>query len=337
MPRVSPRLRTRWRARVDDFAVDADVGADAVAVGAASGELSVFARDGGAVRWTREGHAGGVLAVAWSPRGGALASAGQDGRARLWDASGVVALEVAGDAAWVEQLAWSPDGEHLAIGAGRTVRIIRASGAHVATLGPHASTVTGLAWNRRGDRVAASHFGGVTIWTARTGGLVRRLAWRGSMISLAWSPDGRVVVCGEQDASLHFWRLASGEDARMGGYSAKVRSLAWDGRSARLATSGERDVIVWDFGGGGPEGTRPLQLAGHDELVTVVGFAPRGPWLASGAADGGVAVWDLARGEGAPLGVGAHEAAVSRLRWTATGREVLATDAGGGVVLWCLE
>lgn len=331
---TAPRLHARWRARVDDFAVDADIGPGGVSVASASGTLAVLDPDDGALRWTRVAHAGGVLATAWSPRAPLLASAGQDGRARLWSASGEPSAELAGDAAWVEQLAWSPDGELLAVGAGRGVQVVRPSGSVVARLGPHPSTVTGLAWNRHGERLAAAHYGGVTIWTARTGKPVRTLAWKGSMISLAWSPDGRVIACGEQDASVHFWRLAGGADARMGGYTAKVRSLAWDLRSSRLATAGEPDVIVWDFGGAGPEGTQPLQLAAHREVVGAVEFAPRGLVLASGAADGSVAAWDVARDDAPLLGVGAHDGAISRLAWAASARELLAVDASGGVVLW---
>lgn len=145
----------------------------------------------GAVRWDREVHAGGVLALAWQPGGARLATVGQDGRARLWGPDGAAQAELAGDAAWVEQVAWSPDGELLAFASGRFVHVVRASGAPLVRLGPHPSTVTGLAWNRRGERVAASHYGGVSIWTARTGGAVRTLTWKGSMISLAWSPDGQ--------------------------------------------------------------------------------------------------------------------------------------------------
>ncbi|WAS91876.1 WD40 repeat domain-containing protein [Nannocystis punicea] len=254
----------------------------------------------------------------------------------MWSDDGALLLDLADDAAWVEHLRWSPDGEHLAIASGRVVQIVRTSGATVARLEPHPSTVTGLAWNRAGERIATSHYGGVTIWTARTGKVVRKLAWKGSMISLAWSPDGRVVVCGEQDASVHFWRLAGGQDSRMGGYASKVKSLAWDTRSSMLATSGEPNVIVWDFRGRGPEGSEPIQLAGHDDLVGAVAFAPRGLLLASGAANGSVCAWDLANAAAPLVSVGAHEGDISAVTWTTAGRAFLATDAVGGVALWRL-
>lgn len=330
----APRLDARWRGGVDDFATDCDVGAGGVAVAAASGRVTVLGLADGAVRWAREAHTGGVLALAWQPGGALLATVGQDGRARLWDPDGAPLAELAGDAAWVEQVAWSPDGELLAFASGRFVHVVRASGAPLTRIGPHPSTVTGLAWNRRGERVAASHYGGVSIWTARTGGAVRTLTWKGSMISLAWSPDGQVVACGEQDGSVHFWRLASGEDSRMGGYTAKVRSLAWDAQSSRLATAGEPEVIVWDFRGPGPEGSEPRQLAAHGGLVGVVQFAPRGLRLASGAADGSVAVWDLGDGGGPLLGVATHDGAVTRIVWAPAADAFVVADAHGGVALW---
>lgn len=335
-PPSLPRLDARWRTWVDDFATAADLSQAGAAVASASGRITVFAADDGAVRWARDAHAGGVLALAWHPHLALLATAGQDGHARVWNDDGALRLDLADDAAWVEHLSWSPDGEYLAIASGRIVQIVRPSGATVARLGPHPSTVTGLAWNRAGERIATSHYGGVTIWTARTGKVVRKLAWKGSMISLAWSPDGRVVASGEQDASVHLWRLASGEDSRMGGYASKVKSLAWDSRSSMLATSGEPDVIVWEFRGRGPEGSEPIQLPGDDALVGAVAFAPRGLLLASGAANGSVRAWDLANAIAPLVGVGAHEGDISVISWTGGGREFLATDAVGGVALWRL-
>lgn len=328
-----PRLDVRWRGRVDDFATDCDVGAGGVAVAAASGRIAVLGLADGAVRWAREAHAGGVLALAWQPGGAQLVTGGQDGRARLWGPDGAPQAELAGDAAWVEHVAWSPDGELFAFASGRFVHVVRASGAPLVRLGPHPSTVTGLAWNRRGERVAASHYGGISIWTARTGGAVRTLTWKGSMISLAWSPDGQVVACGEQDGSVHFWRLASGEDSRMGGYTAKVRSLAWDVQSSRLATAGEPEVIVWDFQGPGPEGSEPQLLAAHGGLVSVVRFAPRGLVLASGAADGSVAAWDLGDADRPLLGVATHDGAITRVVWAPSADTFVTTDAHGGVAL----
>jgi WD40 repeat protein len=123
--------------------------------------------------------------------------------------------------------AWAPSGGRLVTLAGRTVCVWTSEGEALVETGPLASTVSALAWRADGTTVAASCYGGVYILPFVPGTKARRLAWKGSLISLAWSPDAKVIACGSQDGSVHFWRVATGQDSMMSGYAFKPKALAY--------------------------------------------------------------------------------------------------------------
>lgn len=92
--------------------------------------------------------------------------------------------------------------------------------------GDHPSTVTGLAFNPKGKRLAVSHYGGVTLrWTGKLDQGAAHLQWRGSHIGVTWSPDGTTVLTAMQERELHGLRLTDRHDMSMPGYAAKVRSI----------------------------------------------------------------------------------------------------------------
>ena len=74
-------------------------------------------------------------------------------------------------------------------------------------------------------------------------------------------------------------------------------------------------------------------LPGHQARVTALDFAPDSAVLASGAADGSVAVWDIGS-RGRRLALVLTDAAVSTLSWLFKQCYLCATTATGTVVAW---
>ena len=124
-----------------------------------------------------------------------------------------------------------------------------------------------LAWRPGTNHLAVLAYGAATVYDP-AGGIepVKTLAWKGSPLAMAWSPDGTILAHGNQDATVHFWDYHRSLDLQMSGYMTKVRELAWDSTSRYLATGGGPVVCLWDCKAGpsGPEGTRPQMLEGHE-------------------------------------------------------------------------
>lgn len=337
LTRASGVLERVWRGRLGDYprALAWSPFGDRLVVGDAAGTLTCFEAETGAVVWSTPAHEDAILALAVHPGAAILASAGQDGRGRLWELDGTASPRIlTGDAAWVEHLAWSPSGHRLASASGRHLRIWTPEGELVARTSAHASAISGIHWCGE-EEIASACYGRVSFWDPSSGGLRERFDWKGSLIALAVSPDGAVVACGSQDRTVHFWRRRSGEDSMMTGYPYKPAAIAFDPGARLLATSGADYATVWSFSDAGPEGSSPELLEGHSEPITDLCFAHARPRLATGAADGLVLIWDLdAEGRGRLVGGAPATAPVERLAWRGDDKALAAIDTAGGVTVW---
>jgi WD40 repeat protein len=329
-------LSVQWHLAAGDYVTALEIARDGALCVAGLGDGTMLGLDltSGELRFHVQAHAGGVLGVSMTPDGKRLATCGQEPGAKLWSSAGALVRVLPGDGrAWVEHVAWAPAGGRLATAQGRTVRVWDGEGELLREVGPLVSTVTGVAWRFDGTGLAAVCYGGVHIVPFVDRARPRHLAWKGSLISLAWSPDAKVIACGSQDCSVHFWRLATGQDSEMRGYAFKPKALAWDNESRLLATSGDASVTVWDFRGKGPEGTRPIQLEAHRGICTRLAFAPRKGLLASGSQDTSVLLWEPRRGN-RPVRYAFLEDEVTALAWHPEAGALVGADASGTICSW---
>ena len=331
-------LHEGWIAQVDDYALDCGWICQGryLLVADVAGGLSAFSGDSGERIWQKQGlHQEGLLAVSIHPDGDRFATSGQDGCVLIWDSNqGDLMHSIQPGKAWVEHLAWSADGDHLAVAASKTVHIYTGDGEERWRTEEHPSTVSAIAWSRP-DELATASYGQVCFHDITRQQVGQKLQWQGSLISMVLSPGGDIVACGSQDNSVHFWRRSTGLDAEMTGYPGKPSQLAFDQSGRFLATGGSDQIIVWNFQGDGPEGSLPGQLVLHPEPITTLAFAHEGLILASGSRDGSVFVWLLDQnGDGNPLGGAFTAERISSLSWNPNDTVLAATDANGGVAVW---
>lgn len=311
---------------------------DHIACADATGCVSVRSVSSGDLveQWTA--HEVGALRVRYSPNGRFVASSGQDGKAHIYDGSNFTRLATIdhGDA-WVEHIAWHGQSDGILTAAGKQLKLSAVDGSLVRQFVDHESTIADVAWNPAApDLFATSSYNGARLWNLKQTSHKRFLEWKGSLLNLAYSPNGKVLAAGCQDGAAHVWLLPGGKDLFMDGYPTKVRELAWDSSSRYLATGGGPEVIVWDFSGKGPSGSKPIVLSGHESFISALSFAPRKFKLASGGNDGSIILWDMnERAE-----VMMHEeddSRVTNLAWNPTGTQLAATFASGRAAIFNLS
>jgi WD40 repeat protein len=314
---------------LDTRGIRADLGAFVVAAAFdRSGSVAGFALGDGSVRlldnadWrTAPAHDGGALALAADTAPANFVSGGDDGGfVRIGRDAAVT--EIAGfGMKWVEHVASFADAKAalLACSVGKFIHLFDGQGTKLKSLS-HPSSVTGLVFDARGKRVAASHYNGASIWfVASKSDNPRLLEWKGSHTGIVLSPDGDCVVTSMQDNALHGWRLSDGQHMRMSGYPTKTRAMSFTRNGKWLATSGAESVVLWPFGGGGPMGKAPTELAGGDTAIcTLVACHPEHEAVAAGFSDGLVVLADIPAARVLPVAAPGR-GPVSALAWSPDG------------------
>ena len=152
---------------------------------------------------------GMVLALAFSPDGALLASAGGlHNFLQVHDvATGRVIVEASSLPFAVHGLSWAPDGASIFLGGHDVLaRWSLVKRRVVARVGGHGEFTRGLAVEAAGDVVFFGGGSAVHGWNPTSDcRAFHARAHLDSVVSTALSPDGRTLVSGSHDASVRFW------------------------------------------------------------------------------------------------------------------------------------
>lgn len=256
--------------------------------------LMAVQRDGSPLYPAGAAHLDFVHALAFSPDGYLLASAGYR-VVKLWERQRNVQLQQMATDAPITAAAISSDGSQAATGLadGTIVLWTLASGARGETLRGHAGAVSGVAFSPDGSRlVSASEDATLATWNLTDAQALARVSTPAPIRAMTLNADGSQVVCGHADSVIRVWPLPQPDS--------------------------EANVI--------------RELSGHGGPVTVLAHLPGGGEVLSGSEDGSVRTWKLDTGE--QVFTQNLTAAVTAVAVSPDGQLVAAADVHGIARVW---
>lgn len=208
-------------------------------------------------------------------------------------------------------LAFSPDGDILAVGGGAFARgnISRhgrdhwpiylyevSSGREVHRLPGHSSAVFSLIFSSNGKRLVSAGGGFVMkVWDVGVSKEVVPLSEHQEWIhTVAFSPDGRQVATGGLDGGIGLWEAATGKQVRMveSGVGPGVVAFAPDGRTV-ISGHSDGSLRFWNAATG--REIRRLQVGVEDDFC-LFACSSDGRSLAARSKNGAIALLDAVSG-----------------------------------------
>lgn len=243
------------------------------------------------------GHADLISSVAFSPGGKYAASGSYDKTIRLWDVgTGREVRVFEGHSNWVKSAVFSPDGKYILSGNYMDINNLKL-------------------WDITTGKEAANFKGHTNM---------------GKVSSLAFSPDGRLIIYGSSD-TLRLREVSTGDEIKsFTGHSKAVTSVAFspDGKYV-LSGSEDNDIKLWEVS----EGKEIKTFRGHTDEVFSVCFSPDGKYVLSGSRDNTLKLWDISSGRVIRTFTG-HSGWILSVAFSPNGKHAVSGGRDNTLKLW---
>lgn len=333
-----------------------------IVAGTGGQSLKVWSVENGTLRHTLPWVAASSTAAVYSADGSLLAWA-NDKKISLWDVqAGKLLRLLDGHSSRVNTLAFSPNGKLLVSGShGEPVKVWGvADGQLIKTLGGP-DLVYAVAFSHDGRTIASSsgdedkNLVAVNLWDPQTGRLIKNLpapnpfAESASLrflpvssvksvgvpsviLSIAFSPDDRVLAAGSTYGTVLTWDVQTGRMLRtLEGHNYPVTSVAFSPDGRMIASAGT-NIKLWNANNGQLINT----IDKHTDYINMLAFSPDGRRLASASNDRTIKNWEVPNGN-LLRSFEEHSSGVNSVAFSPDGKMLVTGSIDATTRLWSVE
>jgi WD40 repeat protein len=283
-----------------------------------------------------EGHAEAVSSVAFNFDGNRMLTGGWDRKAALWDVESGKQLQLfEGHNLGVSSVAFSPNDQLVLTGSwDGTGRLWDAqTGKELHLLQGHNLGVSMAIFSPNGKRVLTRSDEQARFWDVETGKFLHKLGG-GGWASVAFSPDGKLLLTGNSDGTVILLHGETGLRVRgLGQHAAQVSSTCFSHDGKRVL-SGSQDLTarLWDV-----QTEKLLHIfEGHRQMLSCTAFSPDDKVALTASRDGTARLWDAQTGKLLHNLQGRTDA-LSSVAFSPDGKRVLTGSRDQTARLWDLQ